>query len=146
MRAVSLTLAAALALAACAVDDGFRAAPKAGDPGWRAVALETGRWRISFRGAGGPEKALRQALRRAGEVAIEQGYDWVVIVSAQTLPVTSAVHSRDRTDPLDPWPLGGAASPRTHEAAAEVLFVRGAKPDAASVERPSDLITAGARR
>lgn len=80
-------LALSLGLAACATPATvYGPAPSADEVGYREQAIETGRYRISFRAnadldAAGVED---QAMRRAAEVTLRDGGEWFRVVTRET--------------------------------------------------------------
>jgi hypothetical protein len=50
--------------------------------GYEDIRIENDRWRVSFTGAGAVSEAEveRLALRRAGQVALQNGYEWFEVV------------------------------------------------------------------
>lgn len=83
MRILASVFALAL-LAACAQTPtvyGPASAIQSGI-GYDSIRIEEDRWRVSF--TGGPSASTaeveRLALRRAGEIALENGYDWFEVV------------------------------------------------------------------
>lgn len=84
MRLLLAALAAA-SLAACASAPSTVYAPAsttANGSGYEDIRIESDRWRVSFTGAGDASEAQveRLALRRAGEIALENGYSWFEVV------------------------------------------------------------------
>ncbi|WP_421858089.1 CC0125/CC1285 family lipoprotein [Oceanicaulis sp.] len=82
---VSLT---ALTLAACASSAGPVYGPSSAysnGVGYSDYRIENDRWRIRYTGARGQDEddIERLALRRAGELAITNGYDWFTVVHRQ---------------------------------------------------------------
>lgn len=82
---VSLT---ALSLAACASSAGPVYGPSSAysnGAGYSDYRIENDRWRIRYTGARGQDEddIERLALRRAGELAISNGYDWFTVVQRQ---------------------------------------------------------------
>ena len=71
---------AALALVACASTPAYGPAEGGSDYGYRSQVIEDGRYRVSYRAK---ELALAEdgALRRAAELATQQGADWFTVVS-----------------------------------------------------------------
>jgi hypothetical protein len=84
MRLLLAALAAA-SMAACASAPSTVYAPAvttANGSGYEDIRIESDRWRVSFTGAGDASEAQveRLALRRAGEIALENGYSWFEVV------------------------------------------------------------------
>ncbi|XBQ15424.1 MAG: hypothetical protein ABL308_10700 [Oceanicaulis sp.] len=86
MSRFALLPAAALAaaLAACAPTQttyGPLAGSSAGI-GYDQIRIEDDRWRVSFAGGGGAsrDEVERLALRRAAELALQNGYEWFEVV------------------------------------------------------------------
>lgn len=76
-------LAAACSLAACAaVGPATYGAADGKGFGYEDTRIEADRYRITYRGSGGmpPEVVEDYALRRAGELALQNGYDWFRVV------------------------------------------------------------------
>ena len=75
--------AAALMLSACAATGPATYGPDDGKFGYSDTRVEAGRYRIVYRGSGGMPMGLVEdyALRRAGELAIADGYDWFRLVA-----------------------------------------------------------------
>jgi len=76
---------AAASLAACASAPSTVYAPAASTAngsGYEDIRIESDRWRVSFTGVGDASEAQveRLALRRAGEIALENGYSWFEVV------------------------------------------------------------------
>src|ERR1700753_482161 len=73
----------ALSFAACVTPPTvYGPATTADGMGWRATRIETDRYRVSFRGnpdLKGPQ-VEDLALRRAAEIAIQDGYEWFRVV------------------------------------------------------------------
>ena len=75
----------ALLAAGCAASPSAVYAPvstTANGSGYEDIRIETDRWRVTFTGAGRASDAEveRLALRRAGELALMNGYDWFEVV------------------------------------------------------------------
>lgn len=87
MKPILLAAAGSLILAACATPPTVYA-PAAGPqtPGYSEYRIETGRYRVTFRGGpGAPEAQVADyALLRAADLAIAEGYDWFRLVEKQT--------------------------------------------------------------
>lgn len=82
---LALSAAALLALSACAAAPAVYG-PAAANPagvGFTETRIEDDRWRVIYDGAPGQdvEQVRMLALRRAGELALMNGYDWFTIVS-----------------------------------------------------------------
>lgn len=81
----ALILAAALLAAACSSAPSTVYAPAsvtASGSGYEDIRIEQDRWRISFTGGADATEAEveRLALRRAAELALNNGYDWFEVV------------------------------------------------------------------
>ena len=84
MRAFAASCLALVVLAACAQ------APAPYSPisanrsgtGYSEIRIEADRWRVTFTGSGSVSEAQveRLALRRAGQVVLQNGYEWFEIV------------------------------------------------------------------
>jgi hypothetical protein len=84
MKRITFILAAALSLVACAATGPASYGPAAeGKFGYSETRIEDGRYRIVYRGSGGmpPEMVEDYALRRAGELALREGYSWFRIIA-----------------------------------------------------------------
>lgn len=73
------------ALCACSAAPSAVYAPAgatASGSGYEDIRIETDRWRVSFTGVGDVNDGLveRLALRRAGELALQNGYEWFTVV------------------------------------------------------------------
>ncbi|MEM9705009.1 MAG: hypothetical protein AAF850_02900 [Pseudomonadota bacterium] len=55
--------------------------------GFAETRIENDRYRVRYSGSGGDTRDLveENALRRAAEIAVEEGYDWFRVVSRETL-------------------------------------------------------------
>ena len=76
-------LAVALMFSGCAATGSSVYGPANGDKfGYAETKIETGRFRVTYRGAGGvPSDVVEgQALRRAAELTLDNGYDWFRVV------------------------------------------------------------------
>lgn len=78
-----IILASAVALGACAATGPTAYGPA--DPkgfGYEETRIEDDRYRITYRGSGGmlPEQVEDYAMLRAGEVTLQNGYEWFRIV------------------------------------------------------------------
>lgn len=83
MRAV-IVLLTTLCLAACATTPTVYAPASvtSSGTGYSEVRIEADRWRVTFEGAGDATEAEveRFALRRAAELALQNGYEWFEVV------------------------------------------------------------------
>lgn len=83
MRPVLIALSL-LALSACAAaPSGYAPASlSSSGAGYDDIRIESDRWRVSFTGAGSSsaDEVERQALRRAGELALNHGFEWFEVV------------------------------------------------------------------
>ena len=78
-----LACAAALSLlTACATPTTYMPAPGPRAVGFSDYRIETGRYRVTFRGGPGapPAQVANYALLRAAEVSLRDGYEWFRIV------------------------------------------------------------------
>jgi hypothetical protein len=78
-----LACAAALSLlTACATPTTYMAAPGPRAVGFSDYRIETGRYRVTFRGGPGapPAQVANYTLLRAAEVSLRDGYDWFRVV------------------------------------------------------------------
>lgn len=93
-----LALAAVLSLAACTTPTVYAPATGPKASGFSEYRLENDRWRVTYRGgSGAPAMQVADlALLRAGELAIQTGYDWFRVV-----------------DRFDETRGGGGGGPRT---------------------------------
>ena len=85
MRRALLLSLTALGLAACASTPGPVYGPASAyssGAGYSDYRIENDRWRVRYLGARGQDEddIERLALRRAGELAIRNGYDWFTVV------------------------------------------------------------------
>ena len=99
-----LALFAAFVLSACASTASTVYAPAsstASGTGYEDIRIESDRWRVSFTGAGSASEVEveRLALRRAGELALTNGYDWFEVVDRRV-----GTEGRDRS----PVRVGGS--------------------------------------
>ncbi|MEO1100792.1 MAG: hypothetical protein AAFW65_03005 [Pseudomonadota bacterium] len=79
-----LILASALVLSACATGPSpYAPAENSRDKGFSEQVIETGRYRVSYKGDDA-EQARSYALLRAAEITIENGADWFRVVDAYT--------------------------------------------------------------
>jgi opacity protein-like surface antigen len=79
MKRLLLSALAALALAGCATAPTvYQPAPGPNAVGFSEYRIEPGRWRVSFLGGSGAPAGYVSdlALRRAADLAIQEGYDW----------------------------------------------------------------------
>ena len=79
MKRLLLPALAALALAGCATAPTvYQPAPGPNAVGFSEYRIEPGRWRVSFLGGSGAPAGYVSdlALRRAADLAIQEGYDW----------------------------------------------------------------------
>jgi len=76
LRLVPVLAAAALALSACATAAPYGPAASPSAQGWRVDAIQSNRYRVTYRGLGHPERVRDYALLRAAELAVEQGATW----------------------------------------------------------------------
>jgi hypothetical protein len=137
----SILILSAAMLAACASPQSVYApAMKTTDVGWRQQQIEADRYRVSFRGYSdlGASGAEDKALRRAAEIAVQNGYDWFRVVSrggdqsgrkggGTSVGVGGSSGSFGSGVGVG---VGIDLSPdtRTFESVLEVLFGKGAKP------------------
>jgi hypothetical protein len=82
MKKLLIGAAALSLLTACATPTSYMAAPGPRAVGFSDYRIETGRYRITFRGGPGapPDQVANYALLRAAEVSLRDGYDWFRIV------------------------------------------------------------------
>lgn len=81
---LTMAIAAAAILAGCASGpEPYREAARDGAEGYSSLAIESDRFRVSYR-ADDPVVAREYALLRAAELTGEQGGDWFRVVSAYT--------------------------------------------------------------
>lgn len=81
MRTTTLAaLASAAVLAACATTPVYGPAERSGDYGYAEQAIEQGRYRVSYRGKS-LAAAEDGAIRRAADLATQNGYDWFTVVN-----------------------------------------------------------------
>jgi hypothetical protein len=134
---------ALLAIAACAATPTVYGPASGGNTtGYREQRIETERYRITFRANSDlkPAQVEDLAMRRAAEIAIQNGYSWFNVVTRNTDLVNG------RNSPSGPTlGIGGSSGSygsavgvgvgfnfgsdtRQYEATLEVLFGRGAKP------------------
>ncbi len=80
---ILIMLVVALGLNACAATGPITYGPDDGKFGYSDTRVEAGRYRIVYRGSGGmpPEMVEDFALRRAGELAIANGFDWFRLIA-----------------------------------------------------------------
>ena len=82
----ALWLMAALSLTACAATGPATYGPATDNGfGYSQTQIESNRIRIVYRGSGGmpPELVEDFALRRAGELTLDNGYDWFEVISRE---------------------------------------------------------------
>jgi len=141
-HAALLVALAALFATSCQTDPSYRPALRAGESGWRIIPIETGRYRVSFKGRTSEDEAVALALRRAGEFALEHGYEWITLVGAKAYTQKVPVRRLAEADPSLNWPSvqAPAAGRSVTEAVVEVQFVKGTPPAGADARRPTDLI------
>lgn len=87
MKPLIIAAAGSLILAACAtVPTVYAPAGGPSTPGYSEFRIETGRYRVTFRGgAGAPmEQVSDYALLRAADLAIAEGYDWFRVADRYT--------------------------------------------------------------
>ena len=104
MRPVLSAALAVFALTACATSSPTVYAPasaSANGTGYEDIRIESDRWRVTFTGSGQASEAEveRLALRRAGELALTNGYDWFEVVDRRV-----RTEGRDRS----PVRVGGS--------------------------------------
>ncbi len=82
MKTFLISAAALSLLAACATPTTYMAAPGPRAVGFSDYRIETGRYRVIFRGGPGapPAQVANYALLRAAEVSLRDGFDWFRIV------------------------------------------------------------------
>jgi len=88
MRRALLLSLTALSLAACASSPGPVYGPASSysnGAGYSDYRIENDRWRVRYTGANGQDEddVERLALRRAGEIALTNGFDWFIVVHRQ---------------------------------------------------------------
>ena len=82
-----VAVAALLSLAACAAVGPATYGPADSKGfGYEETRIESDRYRITYRGSGDmpPEIVEDYALKRAGELALENGYNWFRVIGLQT--------------------------------------------------------------
>ena len=88
MKKVILSAAAlaALTLSACETPTVYGPAADAKASGYTEMAIEQGRWRVTFRGGSHADshRVGDLALLRAADLTIAQGYDWFRVVDRHT--------------------------------------------------------------
>jgi len=147
-------LIAVLAAACTTAPTVYQPAAMVQDMGWRATKIENDRYRVSFRA--NPDLRAPQvedmALRRAAEIALNDGYQWFRVVSRNTEQVGG--NRRGGTS----VGVGGSSgsygssvgvgigfnlSPdsRRYETTLEVLLGKGAKPDEANAYEARAVLT-----
>jgi hypothetical protein len=143
MKRLVISALVALTLGACASPPTvYQPAATAQDTGWRATKIESDRYRVSFRA--NPDLKAPQvedmALRRAAEIALNDGYQWFRVVSRNTELIGgrpaggTSVGVGGSTGSYGSGVgvgIGFDLSPdsRRYEATLEVLLGRGAKPE-----------------
>ena len=76
-------------MTACATPTNAVYGPIASNPsgsGYSEIRIEDDRWRVRYTGRGNVtrDEVERLALRRAGELALANGYDWVSLISSRS--------------------------------------------------------------
>ncbi|MBC6980655.1 hypothetical protein [Caulobacter sp. 17J80-11] len=86
MNRLLISVAAALALGACATPTVYQPASGSSGVGYTEQRIEADRWQVSFHSGSGASAAQvnQYALRRAAELTLAQGYDWFVVVNRYT--------------------------------------------------------------
>ncbi len=82
-----IIFAVAMSLAACATVGPSNYGPAdAKGFGYEETRIESNRYRITYRGSGDmpPEAVEDYALKRAGELALQNGYDWFRVIGRNT--------------------------------------------------------------
>jgi hypothetical protein len=146
MKRIAVSVLLALAVAACASPPTiYHPAATVQDMGWRATKIENDRYRVSFRA--NPDLKAPQvedmALRRAAEIAVNDGYQWFRVVSRNTEQVSGnrgggtsvgVGGSSGSYGSSVGVGIGFDLSPdsRRYETTLEVLLGKGAKPDEAN--------------
>ena len=98
-RPFLLVAAAALALSACASQAAYKPAETSTSYGYSDQAIESNRFKVSFRGNSFTEKEKVETylLYRAAELTLEQGHDYFLVIDRDT-----ESKSRLRPDPVSP--------------------------------------------
>ena len=71
-----LIAASALALSACASLAPYGPQQSARGQGFSEQQIESNRFRVTYNGVGAPGPVVDRALFRAGQLTVDQGYDW----------------------------------------------------------------------
>lgn len=142
MRITPITaIVATAALAACASTPVYGPAERPGGYGYAEQAIEQGRYRVSYRG-----KTLASAedgaIRRAADLAVQNGYDWFTVVSRSadgiggvrrggpTIGIGGSTGGRRSGVGLGvSLPLGGGGRSQEAAVSLEVVMGDGIKPD-----------------
>jgi hypothetical protein len=146
MKRILIASLLVLSLGACASPPTvYQPAATVQDMGWRATKIENDRYRVSFRA--NPDLKAPQvedmALRRAAEIAVNDGYQWFRVVSRNTEQVggnrgggtsVGVGGSSGSYGSSVGVGIGFDLSPdsRRYETALEILLGKGAKPDEAN--------------
>ena len=72
----SLIAVSALALSACASLAPYGPQQSARGQGFSEQQIESNRFRVTYNGVGAPGPVVDRALFRAGQLTVDQGYDW----------------------------------------------------------------------
>jgi hypothetical protein len=82
MKTIALFCIAALGLSACETPTVYGPATSADASGYSEMAIEQGRWRVTFRGGSHADERRVEdlALLRAADLTLARGYDWFRIV------------------------------------------------------------------
>ena len=73
---LSLIVASALALGACASLAPYGPQQSARGQGFSEQQIESNRFRVTYNGVGAAGPVVDRALFRAGQLTVDQGYDW----------------------------------------------------------------------
>ncbi len=161
MRALVGLVVAALLIAGCATQTPYKPAEKKGDQGYTETKLTNNRYRITFIGnSSTPKDTVKDyALLRAGELTLQEGYDWFQIASADNdkkqrsggyvgggvdVPAQTTVYQRCGmlrcstaavvTNPGFDSEVGGGVGPTTTEYSSSIEIVIGKFPMPNNVE------------
>ncbi len=82
MKRLALPLLLAATLAACTTPTVFGPAAGPAGVGYAETRIQADRWRVTFRGGSDaePDRVADLALLRAGQLTLEQGYDWFRVI------------------------------------------------------------------
>lgn len=94
-QAAALALLALAGLAACATPPLYAPAARFGEVGYVESRIERDRFRVTYQGGYGVSEAVAMdfALRRAAELAMQEGYEWFIVdgqLFRQTAPAAPA--------------------------------------------------------